>query len=422
MASNPPGVVTVVKFVPAGNVKFAGYINYMDRPEAMRTEHFKDWNVNRLDGYNQYMENPEKSTGLFTSTKDTLTYDEREKLRDQFKLAEQNGSLMWQIVVSFDNRFLADHGLYNLQSKQLDQQKLQQTIRHGMSGLLFNEGLANTAVWSASIHRNTDNIHVHIAIVEPEPTRRLFWVKDANGHEHQEARGKLKPATISTFKSSIANELINRNESLARLSSLIRNELPQHDFAFEHVPDFDLIALYKQIYRKLPDDKRQWKYNMNSLREVRPLLDAYSSKFMRKYHPQELQEFDQDLKAETDYREALYGTGQEGKELNRAQDYEHHKYDELYAKMGNSILGEMRKADDSAYRAAHPNGQQYDHKAQGQQPLHGIFGALSKIGKMLSGDLREHRQAEREYEQAQDEKEADHNRQQAPGYYYGPER
>ena len=348
-----------------------------------------------------------------------MTQEERTELKRQFSLAQKNGSLMWQTVVSFDNRFLADHGLYNLQSKQLDQEKIQESIRNGMSGLLINEGLANTAVWSASIHLNTDNIHVHIAFVEPEPTRRLFTLDDPGGGTHQEARGMLKPATISAFKSSIANELINRDQSLARLSSLIRNELPQHDYDWSKLPDFDLLRLYQQIYKALPDDKRKWKYNMNALQEVRPLLDAFSSKFMQRYHGSELQEFDQALKAETDFREALYGSGQEGKEAGRAKDYEHGKYDELYARMGNSILSEMRKTDDAVYRKEHPNGLS-NHKAQPGQPNQGIFQALSSIRRALSGDMKARAKAQRDYERMQDEKEADRQRQQNQGY--GPER
>lgn len=417
--SKAPGIVTVMKFVPAADKKFTGYVNYMDRPDAMRSDHFKDWNVNRFDGYNNYMNNPEKSKGLFTAGKDSLSQEERTELKRQFAIAQKNGSLMWQTVVSFDNRFLADHGLYDLQSKQLDQEKMQESIRHGMSGLLINEGLANTAVWSASIHLNTDNIHVHIAFVEPEPTRRLFTLDDPDGRTHQEARGMLKPATISAFKSSIANELINRDQSLARLSSLIRNELPQHDYDWGKLPNFDLLRLYQQIYKALPDDKRKWKYNMNALQEVRPLLDDFSSKFMQRYHGSELQEFDQALKAEADFREALYGSGQEGKEAGRAQDYEHGKYDELYARMGNSILSEMRKTDDAVYRKDHPNGFSY-HKAQRGQPNQGIFQALSSIRRALSGDMKARAKAQRDYERMQDEKEADHQRQQNQGY--GPER
>ena len=417
--SKTPGIVTVMKFVPAADKRFSGYVNYMDRPDAMRSDHFKDWNVNRFDGYNHYMNNPEKSKGLFTAGKDSLSQEERTELKRPFALSQKNGSLMWQTVVSFDNRFLADHGLYDMQSKQLDQEKLQESIRHGMSGLLINEGLANTAVWSASIHLNTDNIHVHIAFVEPEPTRQSIMIHDSEVQVKEAANGMIKRSTISTFKSSIANELINRDQSLARLSSLIRNELPQHDYDWSKLPDFDLLRLYQQIYKALPDDKRKWKYNMNALQEVRPLLDAFSSKFMQRYHGKELQEFDQALKAETDFREALYGSGQEGKEAGRAKDYEYGKYDELYARMGNSILSEMRKTDDAVYRKKHPNGSSY-HKAQQGQPNQGIFQALSSIRRALSGDMKARTKAQRDYERMQDEKEADRQRQQNQGY--GPER
>lgn len=50
-----------------------------------------------------------------------------------------------------------------------------------------NESLEN-ATWSAAIHYNTDNIHVHVATVEPAPCRqkKMYQVYDekiVNGRE-----------------------------------------------------------------------------------------------------------------------------------------------------------------------------------------------------------------------------------------------
>ena len=44
-----------------------------------------------------------------------------------------------------------------------------------LNTMLEKEGLSN-AVWTASFHFNTDNIHIHIATVEPVPMRekRLY--------------------------------------------------------------------------------------------------------------------------------------------------------------------------------------------------------------------------------------------------------
>lgn len=51
------------------------------------------------------------------------------------------------------------------------EKKIYEATRKAVSKMLKSEGLEN-AVWSAAIHFNTDNIHVHIATVEPELMRK----------------------------------------------------------------------------------------------------------------------------------------------------------------------------------------------------------------------------------------------------------
>ncbi len=65
------------KFVMSNNQKFQKYIDYIDRDEATRTKEFHQYNILESDGYNHYMEDPEKSSGLFTANKDHLTKEER---------------------------------------------------------------------------------------------------------------------------------------------------------------------------------------------------------------------------------------------------------------------------------------------------------------------------------------------------------
>ena len=61
-----PGIVNVTDFVAAHAKKFGSYINYIDRDEAIRIDHFDQQNILSVDGYNHYMENPKKSSGIFT--------------------------------------------------------------------------------------------------------------------------------------------------------------------------------------------------------------------------------------------------------------------------------------------------------------------------------------------------------------------
>lgn len=166
MADVKAGVVCVTKFCRASNKEFRAYIDYIDREEAARTEHSNEYNL-----YADYMGNPEKTTGLFTSEKNNLNPEEKKLLKEQFSKAQENGSLMWQTVLSFDNRWLSKQGIYDPNTKILDEKKIYEATRKAVSKMLKSEGLEN-AVWSAAIHFNTDNIHVHIATVEPEPMRK----------------------------------------------------------------------------------------------------------------------------------------------------------------------------------------------------------------------------------------------------------
>ena len=132
------------------------------------------------------MGNPEKSTGLFTNERDNLTHPEKRQLKDVFQTAQDNESVMWQTVISFDNRWLEQNGIYDSQKQILDEQKLKEVTRLAVNRLLKSEGLEH-AVWSAGIHYNTDNLHVHIATVEPYAMREKMMY---NGKK--EVRGKFK--------------------------------------------------------------------------------------------------------------------------------------------------------------------------------------------------------------------------------------
>jgi hypothetical protein len=409
-----PGIVSVMRFERPGDEHFSGYINYINRSDAMRAKHFKDWNAVNYDGYNHYMENPEKSTGIFTAGKDQLDLDARKQLRQSFEKAERNGSVMWQTVVSFDNTFLVEHGLYDLQTQAVDQQKLRTAIRTGMTKLLANEGLTASALWSASIHLNTDNIHVHIATVEPDPQRE-FMTFERDGKVIQERKGYLKAGTLSKFKSAVANEMLNRDPSLAQISSLIRDRLPAHQQPWRNLPDRQLMNYYKQIYSKLPDDRRQWRYNMTGMKALRPLLDGFASRYMQLYHKTELEAFDSQLMAEVNFREFLYGKGQPGKEENRVQDYYDHKYDELFARMGNSVLKEMLAQDrrnqykqgDSKTGAADLP----ERSSTGNVPNHGILSSLKTIKNLFRGDVQQHLLNKQAHDRSAAEEESKRNTQ-----------
>lgn len=93
------GCIVSTDFVTSGSTIFSGYIDYIDRETAVRNEHISDYSM-----YTDYMDNPEKTTELFTANSNRLSNEEKQQLKALYEKAQENGSPMWQTVISFDNR------------------------------------------------------------------------------------------------------------------------------------------------------------------------------------------------------------------------------------------------------------------------------------------------------------------------------
>lgn len=81
------GIVLVNKYCNANDKRFSGYISYIDRDGATRNDNMEKFNL-----YQDYMDNPEKSTGIFTEDKD-FSYKTREA---GFKKGVSESAGKWQ--------------------------------------------------------------------------------------------------------------------------------------------------------------------------------------------------------------------------------------------------------------------------------------------------------------------------------------
>lgn len=352
--SRKPGIIVKNSFVNGWQKQYVAYIKYISRPDAIRNKHLNEFNVHSLDGYNDYMNNPEKTSGLFTANKNHLTKPERKVLRQQFQQAQDKQSIMWQDVVSFDTPFLVKHGLYDEENHVLDEQAIRQSIREGMTFMLQEEGLKNSALWTAAIHYNTKHIHVHIAIVEPEPTRPFKTFISKKGYEFEARIGRRKYKSLGRFKSVVANSLVNHDDQLMEISNLIRNKLTDQSMILKPNLNFQLNFSLKEVERKLPKDKRLWRYNNNAMKDARVSVDHFISLYLIQFKQKELNQLEKALRKEVDFRKDLYGEGQQGKEKNRAEDYRKNKYHELYTRLGNSLLRELKELDFELEKTNYP--------------------------------------------------------------------
>lgn len=311
------GVINKVKFIRNGSSKFKNFIDYIDRSEATRKKNF-----DKYSAYNNYMGNPEKIGSLFTKDKHSLTEKEVKKLKKDFDKAQSNGSNMWQEVFSFDNEFLEANGLYDSENGALDEEKIQEATRRAMEELSKREGFKDLT-WSASLHYNTDNIHVHIASVEINPSRE---------------RGKFKPRTLYNMKSSFVNSLLDKQKDLDKINLLIRDNLIQGKKEMSFKEDIEMRKMVKEIVKKLPSDKRQWHYNYNSMQEVRPLIDNLTKYYIETYKKDEFKELVDRLEKEDKFYKEVYG-----KRKVETTTYKDNKIQDLYTRMGNTILKEIKE-------------------------------------------------------------------------------
>ncbi|PEZ51292.1 hypothetical protein CN367_01160 [Priestia megaterium] len=322
-----PGVVLKAKFVTSDIKAYQDYVDYVDREDAKKEQgaHKKLFTL-----YQDYLHNPDKTSSLFTQQSDRLNEEEKRNLKKVFEKAQANNSIMWQDVITFHNPWLEEHGLYDSRSHTVDKKKIMDITRQAVNEMLKREKLNGSSVWSAAIHYNTDNIHIHIATVEPQPTTE---------------RGMRKQKSLDAMKSKVVNQMMDRGDSQKKINDLIRKHMvgsKKQDSSFKW-RNRELKPLFLHIYNHLPEDKRQWQYSYNTLKPLRSSIDTLSEKYIQKYHAKEFEQFNKKLDQEVEVLRKAYGEGTFDKK--RYEHYKQNKTDELYKRMGNAFLSEMREYD-----------------------------------------------------------------------------
>ncbi len=323
------GVVLVTKFVRPHSEAYGGYIDYIDRDEAVRNEHSDRWN-----SYMDYMGNPEKTSELFSAGTDKMSAEEKQQLKEDFIEAQDKGNLMWQTVLSFDNRWLEKQGLYDAATNTLNSDKIKELTRNSMKKMLEKEGILESSVWSAAIHYNTDNVHVHIATVEPGKTQRPM-------REDGEPKGVWRQSTLQAGKSNVVNNIMQQQEENKLINDIIRKNIVATKREKTIAYDKDLREAFLRVYQNLPANKQYWNYNSTNLgNQNRKNLDDLSKLYIEKFHQEDYKQFQDAIKLQQEKYKEAYGDG--AKVINR---YGENKEKELYERLGNSILKEMKEYD-----------------------------------------------------------------------------
>ncbi|WNS78825.1 MobP2 family relaxase [Domibacillus sp. DTU_2020_1001157_1_SI_ALB_TIR_016] len=379
--NNPirPAVVIKSKFILASGSKnnFNNYLNYMDRKNTHSNE-------NDFQNYQDYMSNEEKSTGLFTSSNDKLSEKEKEDLKSLFEQSQQKGSILWQDVISFDNEWLQENGV--LKNGFMDEQKMKQATRNAVNEMIKKEGLSDSAIWSAAIHYNTDNIHVHVATVQTKNFRD---------------RGKRKQKSIDSMKSKVASTILDRSKENEKLNEFIREKVvktKRDDDLLSlknRVVNRDMVKQFKKIHSMLPEDKRLWAYSMNGIKNVRPEIDKLTDMYIQRHFKNEFKEFEKQLGKKVQLYKRIYG------DTKKAEQYKETKMDDLYKRMGNTILKEVKKYDYELKSAARSEPKNKFEKIKRERAINNF---IYTIDRGMNDDLQ-HWKNQREFERMQQEKE-----------------
>ncbi|QKY71354.1 MobP2 family relaxase [Lentibacillus sp. CBA3610] len=338
-----PAVVLRSKFVTPGSNTFNDYINYIDREDAKRHIHVNQSSKETDDfvvfhDFMDYMDDEAKQGELFTKNNDQLNPNDKKILKQQFQKAQQNESPMWQDVISFNNKWLMEQGFYNPKTHTVYEANMRKVVRETMDTVLKSEGMENSAVWTASLHYNTDNIHVHIASTETYPTRETMDVFDKESQTwREEYRAKRKPKTLDKMKSKVANMILDRTHERNKIDDLVRGTVHHKKENGVSLSTYrQTKELFQEAMNHLPSDKKQWRYGYQSINEARPYIDDITTIYLQQFHPDDMEQLHQQLDDEVNVMKEMYGEGSD------YETYKQTKLDDLKKRMGNAVLSEMR--------------------------------------------------------------------------------
>lgn len=301
--------------------------------------------------YINYMNKDIKSSGLFGEHSNHFSFEEKINMKDMFNKGQQNGSVLWGNVYSFDNEFLKKHNLYDPKTGYLNEIRIKEAVRESIRVMMKEENLDSNAVWCGEIHYDTDNIHVHTSIVEMENSRPMVSIEkmrkidsktyEPTGEFEIQPKAKIKQKTIDKMKSTFANRLVDRTKDLSLISDLRKDLHHSIDISKENKKQKIILD---EIKKELPINKKDWNYNSDAMKKVKGKIDEYTINHLNLYHKEEFDEFKNLLNKEEEWYKELYGEGKE----DRYKDYSKNKLDELKSKMGNELLREIKKEEKSA--------------------------------------------------------------------------
>lgn len=350
------------------NEEFGKYLGYMDRIEALATKKDKNGLTIRED---QELKRIKKATsklgdvhpmkdkvaiGTFTKDMDTVQLKDFQHIRDKLNEGQAHGSIMWQDVVSFDNDYLEKVGVLNKKTGELNEDVLRIATKKMMN--VFEEKMnppLYEPYWTASIHRNTDNIHIHIATVEAENHRKMIkrakMVRDKETGELiptddfiYQSKGRRPLSVIDAMKSAFANEVFDTAESVKNISDA-RNAIKENMQTIfkSRIENKEFQEKLNELAKHLPESRRDWNYayfEKNDL-DGKKIIDNLTDGIIQ--NDPDYKKFVKEVKAYQENRQALYGISKRD-----SKNYAKNKLEDIKRRNGNTLLYSIAQIDKKA--------------------------------------------------------------------------
>lgn len=302
---------------------FSRYVNYTNRVIATQND-------------------SQNLTTMFTAEENNAPREKLIEVKEKLKVAQENHSLMWQCVTSFDTNFLKKQGLIDPVTQKVNQVAIKEVIREAIPELLEREGLSPDRFWWGNVHLNTKHVHVHVGISELN-SQRAVYSKDSNGQI--EFKGKFKQKSIKAYKSKVYHGLLRQRDR-----RLLINQTAYIDFLKKEVvkkisspvnkAQDQQVFLLGQVYRNLPTNKKLWRYKSNAqdFQVSKFFLDKYLDNYLAA--SQDYQLFVEESK---DYL-ANYQQVYTKSATQLAEAFDKRRL-ELRSRLGNKLLKELKDYD-----------------------------------------------------------------------------
>lgn len=230
--------------------------------------------------YMDYMTSHDKSSGVFGKN-GLLTAEQKKEVRSLLRKTE---SVIWDALLSFSE----DYGKEKIKSYEDAMEIVQQNLPKFLKENGIDE---DNVIWFAGLHRNTDNLHIHISFFELNPT---FHRANKKGEFYH--YGPMKQTSIDNMKVNV-EEYMNGTKYF--FESYRRNLVSGTEAELKGLNPLDdthkkIKKKLKELFHKMP--KGKFGYSHKEMAELRPLINEIAGLIMRQ-NPSLLAEFKELKKA-----------------------------------------------------------------------------------------------------------------------------